>query len=223
MVCAALLCILVFLFLAHELAVGGLGSFDRTVTGWIRPDITPGLTSWMILTTDLGSTVFIACLTTFAAFRLLTSRKLWDALGVAAASLGGWLLYVNLKLVFLRPRPALPQLDPAAGYSFPSGHATVSAALFLTLALVYCHHADSRTGKILAMAGAALLVLLVGISRVYLGVHYPSDVVAGWAAGGFLAVAIDLLLRLDFRTNRRCWWNSLPLCIDKQQGRDTKG
>jgi undecaprenyl-diphosphatase len=201
MACAALLCVLVFLFLAWQLHVGGLIVFDSSITAWVRADITPGLTRWMILITDLGSAGFIAGLTTLIALYLFTRRNWWDALGVAAVSLGGRLLYVSLKLVFMRPRPDLPQLDPATGYSFPSGHATVAAALFFTLALVYCHHTGSRTGKTLALAGAALLVLLVGVSRVYLGVHYPSDVVAGWAAGGCLAVAIGLLLRLDFSTN----------------------
>ena len=119
---------------------------------------------------------------------------------MAAASLGSWLLYSSLKLIFQRPRPDLPHLVPAGGYSFPSGHATATAALFFTLALVYCRHSGSRSGRVLVLSIAALLALLVGISRVYLGVHYPSDVVAGWAAGGLLAIVIAMLLRPGSRT-----------------------
>ena len=119
---------------------------------------------------------------------------------MAVASLSSWSLYTNLKLVFQRLRPDLPHLVPAGGYSFPSGHATATAALFFTLAMVYCrHNQGNRTGRALAIAAAAFVALLVGISRVYLGVHFPSDVVAGWAAGGLVAILIAMLLRLGSR------------------------
>ena len=196
---AAMLCLLVFAFLAWQLRVGGLAAFDGAITGWVGrtsprldalddPDHRPG---------HLG---FVTALTTLAALFLFIRREWGEGLGVAAASLGSWWLD-SLKPVFQRPRPDLPQLVPASGYSFPSGHATVTAALFFTLALVYCRHTDSRTGRTMMLAGAALLVLLVGISRVYLGVHYPSDVVAGWAAGGLLALVVAMLLRLDSRAS----------------------
>ncbi len=197
---AALLCVLVFAILAWQLQMNGLTAFDGAITGWVRADITPGLTSWMILITDLGSLDFATALAAFTVLLLFARREWGEGLGVAAASLGSWLLYSSLKLIFQRPRPDLPHLVPAGGYSFPSGHATATAALFFTLALVYCRHSGSRSGRVLVLSIAALLALLVGISRVYLGVHYPSDVVAGWAAGGLLAIVIAMLLRPGSRT-----------------------
>lgn len=198
---AALICVLVFAFLAWRLHVGGLVTFDSAITGWVRADITPGLTCWMILITDLGNLGFVTVLTTLTALFLFACREWGEGLGVAAASLSSWLLYSCLKLVFQRPRPDLPQLVPAGGYSFPSGHATVTAALFFTMGMIYCHHTGYRTGRSMILAAAALLVLLVGVSRVYLGVHYPGDVVAGWAAGGFVALVVAMLLRLDSRAS----------------------
>ena len=195
MLVAALLCILVFAFLALELRVGGLTAFDSTVTAWVRAFMNLRLTHWMLAITDLGSLPLVTALTVFTVLYLFAHRDWGDGLGITVASLGSWWLEIQLKLMFLRPRPDIPHLAPATGYSFPSGHATVTSALFFTLALVYCRHAASRTGRALVLIGAALLVLLVGISRVYLGVHYPSDVVAGWAVGGLLTLAIAALLR----------------------------
>lgn len=193
---AALLCILVFAFLARQLQVGGLTAFDSAVTAWVRAFMNLRLTHWMLAITDLGSLPLVTALTVFTVLYLFARREWGDGLGITVASLGSWWLEIQLKLVFQRPRPDLPHLGPATGYSFPSGHAMVTSALFFTMALVYCRHAASRTGRALVLAGAALLVLLVGISRVYLGVHYPSDVLAGWAVGGLLTLAIAALLRL---------------------------
>ena len=194
MLVAALFCILAFAFLAWQLQAGGLAAFDNTVTTWVRAFISPRLTGWMLAITDLGSLPLVTALTIVAVIYLYARRKWWDGLGITVASLGSWWLEIQLKLIFQRPRPDLPHLTPVTGYSFPSGHALVTSALFFTLALVYYRHAASRAGRALVLAGAVLLVLLVGTSRVYLGVHYPSDVVAGWAVGGLLTLLIGLLL-----------------------------
>lgn len=217
---AVLFSALVFALLAWRLKAGGLTAFDDAITGWVRADSTPGWTSWMILFTGLGNFDFVAALSVLAASLLFVCREWDEGLGVAVASLSSWLLYTCLKLVFQRPRPDLPHLVPAGGYSFPSGHALTTAALFFTLALVSCRHIGApanagrglgrpgspalqgrgnqqgnRSGRVLVWVAAVLLVLLVGISRVYLGVHYPSDVVAGWAVGGLVALVIAMLLR----------------------------
>jgi membrane-associated phospholipid phosphatase len=198
MAAAALFCILVFAFLALELQAGGLTGFDSALSDWVRAGMNPGLTRLMILVTGMGGFKFITTLTALAVITLFALRRWGEGLGVAFASLISWRLFLYLKLVFQRPRPELPHLAPATGYSFPSGHAAVTAALFIILALVYAHRSGRRSGRA-AMLVAALLVLLVGISRVYLGVHHPSDVVAGWAQGALVALVISLLLRLDDR------------------------
>ena len=160
MACAAFLCLLVFAFLAWQLRLGGLAAFDGTVTGWVRSFVNPGLTPWMILITDLGIFGFVTALTTLATILLFVRRQWMDGLGVTAAPLSAWWLELYLKSIFQRPRPGLPQLDAAPGYSFPSGHAIVTTALLFTLALVYYRHTNSRTGRMLALtvsvpAGAA--------------------------------------------------------------------
>lgn len=198
MAAAALLCALAFAFVALEMTTGGLAAFDSAVAGWVRALVNPRFTRLMLVITDLGSAPFVIGLTALAALCLFARREWGDGLGVAAASLASWQLEIRLKMVFQRPRPELPYLSPATGYSFPSGHAAVTAALFLTLALVFSRHA-SRAARALALSGAGLLTLLVGISRVSLGVHHPSDVLAGFAAGALVALFISLLLRLDSR------------------------
>jgi undecaprenyl-diphosphatase len=106
------------------------------------------------------------------------------AVMVLVASAGGWLLNSLLKELFQRPRPGVvPHLSEVMSLSFPSGHAMTSAAVYLTLGALLMHVADRPATKIYCMTCAMLLAGLVGVTRVYLGVHYPTDVLAGWLVG----------------------------------------
>jgi undecaprenyl-diphosphatase len=101
-----------------------------------------------------------------------------------AASLGGWFLQASLKQLFQRPRPDIvPHLREVMSLSFPSGHALQSAVVYLTLGALLMHMAERRLTKLYCMATAMLATALVGTSRIYLGVHYPTDVLAGWLLG----------------------------------------
>ena len=122
---------------------------------------------------------------------LLATRRLWLTAGLvlAATSLGS-LLSAQAKLWFDRPRPALvDHLVEVRGLSFPSGHATNSAIIYLTLALLVSQVVPGRATRAYVLAVAVLLTGVVGISRVYLGVHWPSDVLAGWSIGTCWALA----------------------------------
>jgi undecaprenyl-diphosphatase len=107
-----------------------------------------------------------------------------NALFVFAASAGGWMLNWALKAAFDRARPDIvPHLREVMTSSFPSGHAMTSAAVYLTLGVLLMRIAEGRLARYYCLAMALLVTFLVGASRVVLGVHYPSDVLAGWLAG----------------------------------------
>ena len=122
---------------------------------------------------------------------LLAIRRLWLTAGlVLAATLIGSLLSAQAKLLFARPRPDLvDHLVEVGGLSFPSGHATNSAIIYLTLALLITQVVPGRATRRYIIAVAVFLTGIVGVSRVFLGVHWPSDVLAGWSIGTCWALA----------------------------------
>jgi undecaprenyl-diphosphatase len=126
---------------------------------------------------------------------VLRHVRIYAVLLVAAAA-GAATLAATLKAVLSRPRPPVPgHLVATAGSAFPSGHATQAAACYGALAWVVARQLVRRGRRILVWSGAIVLVGLVGLSRVYLGVHWPSDVGGGWALGtGWLAVCVSVLL-----------------------------
>lgn len=146
--------------------------------------------------TALGGVGVLLLLTGAVSVYLVLDGKNRAALLVLIA-VGGALLGSNLlKHGFQRPRP---DLVPHGSYvyttSFPSGHSMLSAATYLTLGALMARVQKRRRVKIFLMGFAALLTLVVGISRVYLGVHWPTDVLAGWTAGGVWALMVWLLAR----------------------------
>lgn len=122
---------------------------------------------------------------------LLAVRRLWLTAGmVLAATLAGSILSAQAKLLFGRPRPELvDHLVEVHGLSFPSGHATNSAIIYLTLALLISQVVPGRRTRSYIIGVAVLLTGIIGVSRVYLGVHWPSDVLAGWTIGSCWALA----------------------------------
>ncbi len=150
--------------------------------------------------TSLGSTVVLVLVTLGAAIYLLMIRRRFEALLVLATVAGGQLLSSLLKLGIDRPRPELvSHLADVQTLSFPSGHAMLSAVVYLTLGSLLASHAPTRALKVFVISGAILLTLLVGASRAYLGVHWPSDILAGWSVGFAWAMACWLAARFLFR------------------------
>ncbi len=134
--------------------------------------------------TALGGVAVILSLTfAVAAFFWLSSMR-HAAVYVAVACLGSLLISTGLKQLFDRPRPDLvPHGSHVYTSSFPSGHAAMAAAAYLTLGLVASQFVARRRLKVLFIGVAMVVTVAVGVSRVYLGVHWPSDVLAGWAVG----------------------------------------
>ena len=177
--------------LAGEVLEGDTQQFDERMLAALRDPANPAnpigpawLRTAALDITALGSaTVLGLAVVTVAGFLFL--QGMWRrALIVIGASLGGWFLNGALKMLFQRPRPdVVPHLREAMSLSFPSGHALQSAAVYLTLGVLMMRFAHRRITKIYCIAIAGIATVLVGISRVYIGVHYPTDVIAGWLIG----------------------------------------
>jgi undecaprenyl-diphosphatase len=134
--------------------------------------------------TSLGSAPVLVLFVLAVAGALLLRRQYHGLALLLGATLGGQLLNAFLKATFARPRPdPLLHLTEVNSMSFPSGHAMDSAIIYLTMAALLARFVEPRLLKLYFLGLAAVLTFLIGISRIYLGVHYPSDVLAGWVAG----------------------------------------
>ncbi len=141
--------------------------------------------------TALGSTGVLTIITLGVVGWLMFSGKRKTAGLVLVAVLCGVVLSSLLKSGFARPRPDLvPHSVAVFTSSFPSGHAMMSAVVYLTLGSLVARTKHSVTLKVYVLSLALFLTLLVGLSRIYLGVHWPSDVLAGWAAGACWALIV---------------------------------
>jgi len=189
---AASLAILLFGWLATQMLRGATEEFDsavrQTVHGWAAP----WLTFLMLKVTSCGSELFLVPLGALIAWRLVAAGRRHAAALFAIAAAGGEALNQLLKLVFGRPRPteAFFGYELPDSYSFPSGHALVSCCFFGALAAILTQRSRLGGWQYAIWAAAALLVALIGFSRIYLGVHHPSDVLAGYAASIVWVVAV---------------------------------
>jgi membrane-associated phospholipid phosphatase/phosphoglycolate phosphatase-like HAD superfamily hydrolase len=176
---------------AAALALHSPRSLDERILTWVDGHRTAGLRSLSELLAVLGSWVVIAPLTIVVVALLLRSGRRWSALFVALCVIAEALIGPALKSLFGLPRPEADlAVKQFSGHGFPSGHAMAAASLSLALAMV----AWPTRWRRLALAGAIVWTLLIGLSRVYLGAHWPSDVAGGWAAGAVLAFGLCVLL-----------------------------
>ena len=170
---------------------GDTRQFDEWVLSALRQEADPGRLRgpWWLQAgaedlTALGSPTVLG-LTVLAVTGYLFLHGLYrNGLFIFSASVGGWVLNWLLKAAFERTRPDIvPHLREVMSSSFPSGHALTSAAVYLTLGALLMRIAQGRLAKYYCIAIAMFLTFLVGSSRVFLGVHYPTDVIAGWLIG----------------------------------------
>lgn len=181
--------VLFFGVLADEVMEGDTTRFDNAVFALLRrPDAPPWVTEMARDVTALGSFAVLGIvLVVTTAGLFLAGRKHAGWLTLAAV-LGGTALSTALKLGFDRPRPQWAGAPAVFTASFPSGHAMLTAVTFLTLGALLARMTEQRRLKVFALTSAILLTILVGLTRVQLGVHYASDVLAGWCTGAAWAL-----------------------------------
>ena len=191
-----------FLFVMGEVREGDTYRLDRSILLALRrPDAlgVPIGPRWLQETardvTALGGFSVLTLVVTVSIVMLLLHRRHFQAVVFAAAVLVGQVLAEVTKHLIGRDRPDLvPHLDQVYSSSFPSGHSAMSPIVFFTLAGILAAGEPNRAAKTLLLGLAAVLVLGIGASRVYLGVHWPTDVLAGWAMGTAVALVATLVL-----------------------------
>jgi len=191
-----------FAVLADEVLEGGTQAFDRKVLLAFRHSDTlaplgpPSVQEGARDITSLGGTAVLTIITAIAAGFLALDGKRHMALFICLSVLGGLAAGTVLKDSFHRPRPDLvPYSVYVSGASFPSGHSMMSAVTYLTLGALLARSHERKRVKAYFLLVAMLLTFAVGITRVYLGVHWPTDVLAGWTAGAVWALLCWLTAR----------------------------
>jgi undecaprenyl-diphosphatase len=203
---SALFALLFFAWLAEEMMEGDTARFDSAITLAVHQHATPRLTTVMKALTMLGSSVVMPPLAILT-LALCYFRREFHALKILAATFGGALLLeFILKLAFHRSRPVpFFDLPTPASFSFPSCHALFSFGFFAGIAALLSPRVSSQRAKLGLWSIASALILGIGLSRIYLGVHYPSDVLAGYAAGIVWVATVKCVNELHHKNVEREW------------------
>lgn len=175
-----------FSFMALLVNKNSLVQFDRVIISFIQGLESSALTSIMKIFTFIGSTIFIlvlTCVVLYLLYKVFNHRA--ELILFITAIIGANILFLALKLFFRRARPDLHRLIEISGYSFPSGHATIAMTVYGMITFLFWRHIPTKLGRTLLIILSTIMILLIGISRIYLGVHYPSDVIAGYFTGVF--------------------------------------
>jgi undecaprenyl-diphosphatase len=191
--------VLLFAAIAVAVSLNATAPFDRGILLSLRDPANisrPIGPAWLFETmrdlTSLGSIVVLLLFTmTVAGYWLLTGRRRAAALLVAAL-IGAIVLNDVLKLAFERPRPdAILQSARVFSSDFPSGHATISSAVYISASLLAGAQPAVQLARRFLLYLAGFVVVVIGFSRLYLGLHYPTDILAGWCVGGALVLALS--------------------------------
>lgn len=171
--------------LTEEVLAGETARLDEAALRWLSRHTSDRLDMRAVEVTSLGSGATVLTVTILVASLLALLRRGWYSILLCVAVSGGWLLSPLLKALFDRDRPQVVDWRvPYAGQaSFPSGHALMGMVLYVTLAYIVHRIGNRWWVSALAMTAATAVVVLIGVTRIYLGVHYPSDVLAGYAVG----------------------------------------
>ncbi|MFD2514393.1 phosphatase PAP2 family protein [Pontibacter locisalis] len=198
-----LVCIVAFLYISSEVMEGGNIKFDEAAFGFAKDISNPALSQFIKIVTFFASRQFLtpAALLLVAYFLFIRKHR-WYSLKVPVVALGSISLNLVLKFFFDRERPG-NQLVESSGLSFPSGHSMVAASFYGLLIYLVWHNVKDKTLRNMLIALLVIFVFLIGFSRIYLRVHYATDVVAGFAAGFlWVVIGIGTLRRIERVTKK---------------------
>ncbi|WP_239616520.1 phosphatase PAP2 family protein [Cohnella mopanensis] len=191
-------CAIGFAIIAILIGESNISSFDNKWTTLIQGMENATLTTIMKFLTFIGqglSITVISIMIMIVLYAVLRYR--WELFFFIGVVVGSSLLNVVLKTVFHRSRPTLHRIVDANGYSFPSGHSMAAFTLYGVLCFLLWKHARTSLARTLLIVSGSIMIAAIGVSRIYLGVHYPSDVIGGYLASGtWLAVSIGIYQRM---------------------------
>lgn len=196
---AALFLQIAFAALASEVLEDETTAFDQAILRAFRDtDGQPVGPSWLKGTvlnlSALGSVAVVTLIVVLAAIFLVLVRRRGEAMLLVGCTVGATITLVVLKILFGRERPTIVSaLASEVDLSFPSGHSLIASAIYPTLGLLLARTFADRHLKVFVLAAAAALTLMIGFTRVYIGVHYPTDVLGGWMLGLSWAILCALL------------------------------
>ena len=204
----AIACTAIFVELASHVRSGATQRFDETVMQWMGAHRIDWLERSLLEITALGTGLVVMMIVVISALFLIATQHRFSAFLLLVASAGGIVLNAILKSSFDRPRPQLFEwLTEPSSSSFPSGHAMSSAIVYFTVAYLIARLEKRRWMRAVTIIASLLLVLLISVSRLYLGVHYPSDVLAGMIIGlawaGFCLAGLEAVRVFGLRFRPR--------------------
>ncbi|WP_053366829.1 phosphatase PAP2 family protein [Bacillus sp. FJAT-27245] len=191
-----------FVEVAGEIREHELEKFDRMIIGIVQGTVSPSLTKFMLLITMAGSVAWITTAVIGMMAVSFLKRKWRVGIFIGLSSGVGSLFNIFLKALFKRQRPDIEPLIVEQGFSFPSGHSMGSMIFYGAAAFLVFQYSKKAGTKAVGCGLLLLLIVMIGISRIYLGVHYPSDIIGGFTAGGAW-LTICIILFLYFKKRRR--------------------
>ena len=200
-----LVCILVFAVTAYRTFLLERDDIDTSVFNFLATHVSDRNTEILEVITFLGNHNFLipANLILIAYFLFIKKHK-WYSIKFPVVAIGGVTIMSLLKQIFNRPRPLIPLLEPARGLSFPSGHAMMSFAFYGLLIYIVYENIRNIYLKWALIVSLLLLIFAIGFSRVYLRVHYATDVIAGFAAGFiWIVLCIWVIRRIEVYSKRK--------------------
>ncbi|NVO30440.1 phosphatase PAP2 family protein [Hymenobacter lapidiphilus] len=207
--------VVAFLALSREVFDQDAATFDAAAFQWTQALLGAQRQNWVEAVTFLASRNFITAIGLVMVGWLLMRRRRWYSLLVPVVALGSITLNLMLKQLYNRPRPLLP-LTSASGLSYPSGHAMISASFYgLLIYFAWTRLRRRPALRYTLVVVLSVLIVLIGLTRIYLRVHYATDVLAGIAAGlAWLIIAIPLLQQLEKRVKKQ--FRQDPQLAEKQ-------